>query len=71
MQNQMEEEDTDGESGSGDESDEGSEEEELPLLDAWNQDFTNSMNVTMAMILPGNITRTTWPKVLDIRTSNI
>ena len=45
MQNQMEEEDIDGESGSTDESDEGSEEEELPLLHAWNQDFTNSMNV--------------------------
>ena len=45
MQNQMEEEDTDGESGNGDESDEGSEEEELPLLNAQNQDFTNSMNM--------------------------
>ena len=45
MQNQMEEEDTDGESDNGDGSDEGREEEELPLLHSWNHDFTNSMNV--------------------------
>ena len=47
MQNQMEEEDTSGESGSdqSDGSDEENSVEEVPILESWNQDFSNAMTV--------------------------
>ena len=43
MQNLMEEEDTDGESGNSDDSNES--DEEVPIPASWNQDFSSAMTV--------------------------
>ena len=45
MQNQMEEEDTDGKSADADDSDESDDELEVPNPASWNQDYTSAMTV--------------------------